>query len=122
MAKSKMRPMAGDPDKNDSLDKVESVRLSPPELEWLNAWCKRTAQDRSSVLRAAARLLKVVVSDLTLEATVELIAQLASKDRESVAAERDIVWAAMAARMKPLTPSPHRPSKQASGSRSDQDR
>lgn len=59
-----------------SARKIESVRLAPTELEWLDAWCKSTGQNRSLVMRAAIRAYSMMLSDAPVDRCMVITSEL----------------------------------------------
>lgn len=76
--------------------KAESVRLQEPEQVWLDSWTKKTVQDRSAVLRAGLRMLRLVLDGMEFSAAVSLIATLSGDGDDQ--RSKDELWAALAVR------------------------
>ena len=56
--------------------KVESFRLAEEDVAWIDEWIRESGQDRTAVLRAAVRLLRIITAKTEFSDRVRLIANL----------------------------------------------
>jgi hypothetical protein len=77
-------------------DRTEAVRLADDESRWIDGWVADTGNKRSAPIRAAVRLLRLVVSGMDYEPRVRLVTKLSRN--ESSSADEAEVWAALAVR------------------------
>lgn len=77
-------------------DKTEAVRLGPGDSEWLESFCAETGQNRSKPIRAAVRVLRMMLTEVDQRAWGRFTAKLSAPDDASLAEQKDELWAMMA--------------------------
>lgn len=75
--------------------KTEGIRLPTVDSQWLDEWQAASAQTRSTVIRAAVRMLRIIVRDLSYEARARFIATLSERDEGD--GQDNEFWAAVMA-------------------------